>query len=57
MEWSLTGLPLPIILRPPSPLSGDELMAFSRKNKPFRIEQNAKGEIEITTPVGGRGSN
>jgi Uma2 family endonuclease len=56
MEWSLTGLPLPIVLRPPSPLSDDELIAFSRKNKPFRIERNAKGEIEIMTPVGGQGS-
>ncbi len=56
MEWSLTGLPLPIVLRPPSPLTDDELLAFSRKNKPFRIERNAKGEIEIMTPVGGEGS-
>jgi Uma2 family endonuclease len=56
MEWSLTGLPLPIVLRPPSPLTDDELMAFSRKNRPFRIEKNAKGEIEIMTPVGGDGS-
>lgn len=56
MEWSLTGLPLPITLRPLSPLSDDELLEFSRKNRPFRIERNAKGEIEIMTPVGGRGS-
>jgi Uma2 family endonuclease len=56
MEWSLTGLPLPITLRPPSPLTDDELLAFSRKNKPFRIERNAKGELEIMTPVGGDGS-
>ena len=56
MEWSLTGLPLPIVLRPPSPLTDDELITFSRKNKPFRIERNAKGEIEIMTPVGGEGS-
>ena len=52
MEWSLTGLPLPIILRPPSPLTDDELIAFSRKNKPYRIEKNSKGEITILTPVG-----
>jgi Uma2 family endonuclease len=57
MEWSLTGVPLPIVLRPPSPLTDDELLAFSRKNRPFRIEKNAKGEIEIMTPVGGWGSN
>lgn len=52
MEWSLTGIPLPIVLRPLSPLTDDELIAFSRKNKPFRMERNAKGKIEIMTPVG-----
>jgi Uma2 family endonuclease len=52
MEWSLTGLPLPIVLRPLSPLTDDELIAFSRKNEPYRIEKNAKGELEIMTPVG-----
>jgi Uma2 family endonuclease len=30
-------------------------MAFSRKNKPYRIEKNSRGEIEIMTPVGGKG--
>lgn len=55
MEWSLTGLPLPITLRPSSPLSDDELIAFSRRNRPFRIERNAKGELEIMTPVGFEG--
>lgn len=55
MEWSLTGLPLPIILRPPSPLTDDELIAFSRKNKPYRIEKNPRGEITIMTPVGTEG--
>jgi Uma2 family endonuclease len=55
MEWSLTGLPLPIILRPPSPLSDDELIAFSRKNKPYRIEKNTRGELVIMTPVGTEG--
>ena len=55
MEWSLTGLPLPIVLRPPSPLSDDELIAFSRRNKPYRIEKNAQGELIIMTPVGKTG--
>ncbi len=31
-------------------------MAFSRRNKPYRIERNAKGELEILTPVGSKGS-
>ena len=52
MDWSLTGLPLPITLRPPSPLSDDELIAFSRRNRPYRIEKNSQGEITVMTPVG-----
>ena len=55
MEWSLTGLPLPIVLRPPSPLTDDELIAFSRKNKPYRIEKNKEGELVVMTPVGKEG--
>ncbi len=56
MEGSLTGLPLPIILRPPSPLTDDELIAFSRRNRPYRIEKNKDGDVVIMTPVGRRGS-
>ncbi len=55
MEWSLTGLPLPIVLRPPSPFTDDELIAFSRRNRPYRIEKNNQGEIVIMTPVGNEG--
>jgi Uma2 family endonuclease len=51
MEWSLTGLPLPIVLRPPSPLTDDELMAFSRKNKPYRIESDVSGQLHIYEPL------
>lgn len=52
---SLTGLPAPVILRLPVPFSDEELMAFSRQNKPFRIERNAHGELEIMSPVGFEG--
>ncbi len=52
MEWSLTGVPLPIVLRPPSPWTDDELIAFSRSNKPYQIERNKDGEITVMTPVG-----
>lgn len=55
MEWSLTGVPLPIVLRPLSPLTDDELIAFSRKNKPYQIEKNKDGDITIMTPVGTEG--
>jgi Uma2 family endonuclease len=52
---SLAGLPMPVILRPATPLSDLELMAFSRRNRPYRIEQNAKGELEIMWPAGSEG--
>ena len=55
MDATLTGLPLPLILRPPSPLTDDELIAFSRRNKPYRIEKNTRGDLVIMTPVGNEG--
>lgn len=54
---SLAGLPLPITLRVPLPLSDEELIAFSRQNKPYRIERNPNGELEIMSPVGLEGSH
>ena len=48
----LTGLPMPLTLRPATPLTDDELIAFSRLNRPCRIERNACGELEIMSPMG-----
>ena len=55
MEWSLTGVPLPIVLRPLSPWTDDELITFSRSNEPCQIERTKDGEITIMTPVGTEG--
>ena len=55
MEWSLTGLPLPVFLRPPYPLTDEEFMVFSRKNRLYRVEKTAEGDLHIMTPVGGDG--
>lgn len=52
----LIGLPMPVTLRLMRPISDEDLMAFSRRNKPYRIERNAKGELEIMSPVGMEGS-
>jgi Uma2 family endonuclease len=49
---SLTGLTLPVTLRFAAPLTDVELIAFSRRNRPLRIEQNAEGELEIMSPLG-----
>lgn len=56
MEWSLTGVPLPIVLRPLSPWTDDELIAFPRLNQPYKIEKNVDGDITIMTPVGTEGA-
>jgi Uma2 family endonuclease len=53
----LDELPMPVTLRPAMPVSDEDLMRFSERNKPYRIERNKEGEITITTPVGGVGGN
>ncbi len=56
MPLNLDSLATPIALRPAITLSDEELMRFSRENKPYKIERNRHGEITIMTPVGGIGS-
>jgi Uma2 family endonuclease len=55
-EGVLFGLPMPLTFRPPVAMSDEELIAFSRRNRPYRIERNAEGELEIMSPAGGDGS-
>jgi Uma2 family endonuclease len=54
-DGALFGLPMPITLRPPVAMSDEELIAFSRRNRPFRIERNAEGELEIMSPLNSKG--
>lgn len=54
-EMDLNELPFPLILKPGGPVTDEQLIRFSERNKPFKIEQNNKGEITIMTPVGGIG--
>ena len=49
------GLPIPLSFRPSSPLNDEQLMLFAQRNEPYRIERNVNGEIEMMTPVGGKG--
>lgn len=51
-EGVLFGLPMPLTFRPAVDLTDRELIAFSRRNRPFQIERNAAGELEIMSPVG-----
>lgn len=54
---NLAGLPLPITMRFRESLTDEELIAFSARIEPYRLEQNENGELEIMTPLvygGGR---
>jgi Uma2 family endonuclease len=55
-EIRLTGLPLPVTVRPAVAITDDELMSLSRNNRSYRMERNARGELEIMSPSGGDGS-
>ena len=50
-SFSLTGLPMPVTIRLPESLSDEELIAFSRRNRPYRIERNEAGDLEIMSPL------
>ena len=54
---SLAGLPVPLTIRLVQPMSDDELIAFSHRNRPYRIERNARGELEIMSPVDTKGGH
>jgi Uma2 family endonuclease len=52
MQMALQNVALPARLRPPVPMTDDELMAFSEANKPCKVERLASGEILVMTPSG-----
>ncbi len=54
-QIDLLDLEMPITLRPSARVSDDELMRFSARNKPYKIERNRDGDLTIMTPVGGIG--
>ncbi len=55
-EGVLANLPMPLTLRLAVPMTDEELIAFSCRNRPWQIERNAEGELEIMSPVGTDGS-
>ena len=52
MEFALTGLSLPLRIRPAVPMTDDELMAFCAKNDFYAIEREPDGELLVMTPAG-----
>lgn len=57
MGLSLLDLPLPVKIAPAAPVGDEQLISFARANEPYRIEQNAEGEIIVMTPAGGETSS
>ena len=54
MELELSSLPLPIRLKLERPVSDEQLLQFSSRNRPLRVEREANGEILVMTPTGNR---
>jgi len=52
MNLDLSSLEWPIRLRAGAPMSDLEFERFSRKNRPYRMEQEPNGDILIMTPTG-----
>jgi Uma2 family endonuclease len=53
---ALAALTLPVIVRSAVPMTDDELLRFSQQNRTYQIERNARGELEIMSPSGGKAS-
>lgn len=49
--------PLTLLTEPAVHLSDDQLLELCRLNRELRIERNARGELEIMPPAGGRTSS
>ncbi len=50
LKWEEDAFPF--TYQPPKRLSDTGLEAFSRRNRPFRVEQDASGTLIIMSPVG-----
>jgi Uma2 family endonuclease len=56
MVLSLREMPLPLVLRPPVPMSDEALLRFCEANQDYRIEREPDGEILVMTPANGETS-
>ena len=52
MNFALAEMPLPLRLRPETPMSDDVLMRFCAANDFLRVERDANGEILVMTTAG-----
>ena len=56
MRMDFSSVSAPVAMRFDVPITDDELIEFSLRNKPWRFERDRNGDIMIMTPVGGIGS-
>jgi len=52
VRYALEDLPMPLTLRPASPMSDDELLRFCSANKGYQIEREPDGSLVINAPKG-----
>jgi Uma2 family endonuclease len=57
MEFALTGLSLPLRIRPSVPMTDDELMAFCAKNDFYNVEREPDGDLSVMLPPGTANGN
>ena len=57
MNLVISTLQLPVRLRPKTPMNDEELLQFSRANRPLRMEREENGDILVMTPTGIRTGN
>ncbi len=54
MDLTLTGVPLPLRLRPGTPMSDEDLLRFCAVNDNLRVERDEYGDLHVMTPAGMR---
>jgi Uma2 family endonuclease len=54
MNFALQAVPLPLRIRPATPMSDRQLLEFCAANDVLRVEREPNGEILVMTPAGGR---
>ena len=52
MNFDIASMPLPVRITPVAKMGDEELMRFSRLNRPLRMEREGNGDILIMTPTG-----
>ncbi len=52
MGYTFAGLPLPLRIKPPYPLTDEEIIRFGEEHRPYPVERDPEGYLLIMTPSG-----